>query len=134
MVQPRLIHPVPVVIEQFLPSQTIVDDDFREPVQHAARAAQVTVDGQPKWGADESSQPTRGGVEEGSDGYVLFRYKDLDDAGVTLKRSDRFVSIGGLNTDVYITRLRPEGHYTDQGGPTLIKAFFADRQPSRQAE
>jgi hypothetical protein len=34
--------------------------------------------------------------------------------------------------DVYVTKLRYEGHYPDQHGPGLVKAFFNDRAPERQ--
>jgi len=131
MVQPNLIHPVPIDVEQWVEAETIVDDDFREPVQQAARAVVTTVVGQPRWGIEKGLQPTIIGAEAESDGYVLFRYKDLEAAGIELKTNDRFIKIGKIVTDVYITKLRPEGHYTDQGGATLVKAFFADREPSR---
>ena len=45
---------------------------------------------------------------------------------------DRFKKIGSVDTDVFITRLEFQGHYPDQGGPTLVKAHFTDRQPSKQ--
>ena len=69
---------------------------------------------------------------EGSDGYVLFRRIDLDTAGITLQRQDRFSKLGHVETDVYIVRLEHTAHYPDQGGPTLVKAYFEDRGPSRQ--
>lgn len=134
MAIPNLIHPVPIVIRQIDESETIYDDDMREPVQQTVRGASVTVNGQVKWGMEKSFTSTARGAEEGSDGYVLFRYVDLAAAGITLKREDRFLKLGNVDVDVYVKALRPEGHYSDQGGPTLVKAFFADRQPSRQTE
>jgi len=131
---PNLIHPVPVEIRQIDESETIYDDDMREPVQQSVRASTVTVPGQVKWGMDQNLQTRLRGAEEGSDGYVLFRYVDLAAQGITLAREDRFVKLGNVDVDVYVKALRPEGHYSDQGGPTLVKAFFADRQPSRQTK
>lgn len=131
---PNLIHPVPVSIQVLDRTETFYDDDFREPVQQAARASTVIVSGQIKWGVDEEKGSQRGGVVEGSDGYVLFRLVDLAAATppVTIKREDRFLRLGTVDVDVYVTALRYEGHYDDVGGPTLVKAFFQDRQPARQ--
>ncbi len=133
MVMPNLIHPVPVTIQQFDIAATIQDDDYREPVQQAARKANVTiVRGQPKWSGEKDLTYTKGGVQLKADGYVLFRYKDLEAASVELRDNDRFTLIGKQVVDVYIVKLRPLGHYTDQSGETLVKAFFMDRQPARQ--
>lgn len=129
---PRLIHPVPISIQQFNLSATIQDEDYREPVQQAARGTTVEAVGQVAWSGDKELEFTRGGVQEKANGYVLFRYRDLNAKSITLKDNDRFISIGGIETDVYIAKLLPIGHYTDQGGPTMVKAFFIDRQPSRQ--
>jgi len=134
MAIPNLLHPVPVQISQTDESETIYDDDMREPVQQCVRGSTVTVYGQVKWGMDQKYNSRRQGVEEDSDGYVLFRYVDLNAAGITIKREDRFLKLGNIDVDVYVTGLRPEGHYSDQGGPTLVKAYFSDRQPSRQTK
>jgi hypothetical protein len=129
---PNLIHPVPITIQQLNKSATFMDDDFREPVQRAAHTAEVIVPGQIKWGGKDSLVFTRGGVQESSNGYVLFRYVDLVAAGITLKDNDRMVKLGNIECDVYIIRLEPCGHYPDVGGASMVKAHFADRQPSRQ--
>lgn len=135
---PNLLHPVPVIIEQINKARqednsgdgTWFDDDFREPVQQAARSSVVTVQGQPRWGNSQKLGASRMGPESEATGYVVFRYVDLADAGITLQQNDRFTKIGTLDTDVYIISMRPEGHYADVGGPTLVKAFFKDRQPA----
>lgn len=140
MVMPNLIHPVPIVIEQIDQERqednagdgTWFDDDFREPVQQAARAASIQCPGQPKWGSSSRLGASLAGAESEATGYVLFRYVDLEAKSITLRKNDRFTLIGKQATDVYIVSLRPEGHYTDQGGATLLKAFFKDRQPSKQ--
>lgn len=129
---PNLIHPCDVKIKQILKSSTIMDEDAREPVQQAKRAATKTVPGQPKWGQQYGLGAGKAGAVEGSDGYVLFRKIDLDAASVTLQPNDRFVQIGHVMTDVYIIKLEWCGHYQDQSGPTMVKAHFADRQPSKQ--
>jgi hypothetical protein len=132
MVQPNLINPVPIEIEQLDISTTIYDDDFREPIAQASRTTKVTIKGQVKWETKDGLRVMRGGVEEIAAGYVLFRLIDLAANNITLRQNDRFTKLGTEITDIYIIALRPEGHYADIGGPTLVKAFFADRQPTRQ--
>jgi hypothetical protein len=133
MVQPNLIHPVPVVIQRKDAAATVVDDDFREPVQQAARKSNVTIPGQVKWYSDQDLQMiSKGGPDEVSDGYVLFRYRDLEAANSPIARGDRFIKIGRIDVDVYVTKVEPQAHWPDQGGATLVKAYFTDRQPGRQ--
>lgn len=129
---PNLIHPCNVKIKQILKASTIYDEDAREPVQQATRAAVKIVPGQPKWGQQYGIEAGKAGVAEGADGYVLFRKVDLDAANVTLQPNDQFIQMGHVETDVYIVRLEWCGHYPDQQGPSLLKAHFADRQPARQ--
>jgi hypothetical protein len=132
MALPRLLHPVPIVIEQISKATTFYDEDAREPIQAAARSSQETVQGQVKWEGDLALDVAAGGAQEGAQGYVLFRYTDLAAKGITLAQNDRIVKIGQQEVDVYVTKLRPVGHYPDQSGASLVKAFFMDRQPSRQ--
>ncbi|KKN30264.1 hypothetical protein LCGC14_0835790 [marine sediment metagenome] len=132
MVQPNLIHPVPVEIQQIDLGGTFMDPDAREPVQHATRATTVTVPGQPRWNSQLTKGHERGGRTESAIGYVVFRTLDLNANSVVLQVNDRFKKIGTVDTDVFIERLEHTGHYPDQGGPTLVKAHFTDRQPSKQ--
>ena len=139
MVLPNLIHPIPVEITPLLRQNTIVDDDYREEVQTVAYGATTTVVGQIKWTADNRLRTTRAGNEDESGGYILFRRVDLDAAGLSdsPKQGDRILAYGSgtgrREVDVYVVRTRPEGHYPDQGGYSLIKAFFRDRSPGRQS-
>lgn len=119
-------------IQKIDTSETVYDDDYREPVQQSVRSPTVVVSGQIKWGLDEELASERGGAIEGSDGYVLFRLVDLEAVSHVIAREDRFIKLGTIVVDVYVTALRYEGHYTDVGGPSLVKAFFAGRQPGRQ--
>lgn len=130
--RPRLIHPVPVTIEQIKTGSTVYDDDMREPVQQAARASTAVVPGQIAWGADRNYQGAAQGPQEASDGYVTFRYADLKAQGVELRREDRFARFGCQEVDVYVVKVQPLGHYADQGGASLVRAYFSDRQPSKQ--
>lgn len=136
MVLPRLIHPIPTDIQSFDPQSTIQDDGYEEPVQIVEYGTTFTVNAQWKWFSDKELQSQNYGAEEKSDGYVLMRRVDLLALGQSIKRGDRIGAYGvganRLETDLYITKVRHEGHYPDQGGPALVKAYFSDRQPSRQ--
>jgi hypothetical protein len=129
---PNLLHPVPVKIRQLSRSTTVYDDDAREPIQIVGRTSELTVQGQVRWYEQYRQEPTLVGVVEGASGYVLFRLADLEAQSVVLQRQDQFVQIGSRETDVYVVALEWVGHYADQGGPTMVKAHFADRQPARQ--
>ena len=129
---PNLIHPVPITIRQLSKSNTLMDEDFREPIQQAIHSSDKTLLGQISWNAENAMDFTTGGVQESSDGYVLFRYVDLEAVGVTLHNNDRIIKLGNIDVDLYIVRMKPCGHYPDASGATMVKAYFVDRQPSRQ--
>lgn len=136
MVLPRLIHPIPTQIQPVLPSSTIQDDGYNEPVQDVSYGDTYTINGQWKWYSDKELSQLRYGTQELSDGYVLLRVRDLAALGKTLSRGDRIAGYGSgngrLELDLYVVKVRYEGHYPDQGGPSLVKAFFKDRQSDRQ--
>ncbi len=91
---PRLIHPVPVTIEQISTANTLYDDDAREPIQFAARTTPKTIAGQVSWQSQFNEGNTRGGTIESSAGYVLFRQIDLTAASIELHLEDRISRIG----------------------------------------
>jgi hypothetical protein len=131
---PNLLHPVPIRVEQIQRGAVEVDPDYDEEYEVIARAAVVVLPGLVKWGYSDHFRANDTGPQEGEDGYVLFRLVDLRAQGlVSIYRGDKFIQLGGnpnaIGTDVYVVRLRFEGHYPDQNGPTLLKAFFSDRQP-----
>jgi hypothetical protein len=128
---PNLLHQVPISIQTQNTANTQYDDDYREPIQQTTKNTSKIVDGQVKWANSEEIKITIGGIQKKADGYVLFRYIDLDNKSVTLNINDRFISIDGEDTDVYVIKLRPCGHYPGLG-KTMVKAFFEDRQPQKQ--
>jgi len=133
MTLPFLLHPVPITVERLDTASTLYDEDAREAVQQASRATEVTIPGQVKWGSVDKVEMERQGVAEGADGYVLFRKVDLDAASIELAPNDRITRIGHVETDVYVLKLQPMGHYTDQVGHTLVRAWFEDRTPAKVA-
>lgn len=128
---PRLLHPVPVELEQIDKPGTVYDEDGREPVQQAARRAAVRLPAQLKFDDSETLRPTTTGPTSGADGYALFRMKDLKTAGITLRIGDRLRLAGDVPLDVYIDRLQPIGHLP-RWNSTLVRAYFSDRQPAKQ--
>lgn len=128
---PNLIHPIDVKIEQINKGSTFYDDDAREEVQIVGRVPTVTVKAQVKWDFEISLKATKGGAQEDASGYVLFRLLDLDALGIEIKRGDRFVEFGNRPANVYVVRVQPTATYDDVNGPTLLKAFFSDREPSQ---
>lgn len=133
---PNLIHPLPTHVQSVNPGATIQDEGYREPVQTVAYGETYTAPGQWKWISDRELRMQDAGAEEYSTGYVLFRMSDLRALGKTISRGDRIIGYGSgaakVDLDVYVTKLRYEGHYPDQQGPALVKAFFNDRASERQ--
>lgn len=129
---PNLIHPIDVVIQRRDLGSTFVDDDFREPIQHAARTASITVKGQIKFFTQEELNLERGGAQIDSTGFVLFRYHDLNRLGVSVGIGDRFTKLGKIDVDYYVVRTESKGHWPDRGGATLLRCYFQDRTPSKQ--
>lgn len=127
---PRLLHPVLVTLEQSSISNTLYDEDAREPMQQSAYSTPVTIQGQVQYGSSREQSFRFGGIREEESGYVLFRKLDLDGNSITLKINDRITNIGNIEHDCYITRLEPLGHYSAFGN-TMVKAYFSDRQPGK---
>ena len=130
MVEPTLIHPVDVIIEQGIKAQTSFRSDAREPVRRLKRTAPITLSAQIKWNRSDDPVMEFEGVTEGSRGYLLFKYKDLENVSVVIKRGDKIIKIDRIDYELFVTQLRPAGHYPDQGGATLLKAYFSDREPT----
>lgn len=129
-IDPTLIHPVTVIIEQGDKADTSYRNDAREPVRKLKRKANVTLSGQIKWKKTDDPSPDFTGITEDSLGYILLKWKDLDKLGVVVARGDKIIKIDRIDYELYVTQLMPSGHYPDQNGSTLLKAFFADREPT----
>jgi hypothetical protein len=136
--QPRLLHPVPVWLKKIDRMFTaIMDENFSEPVGQVRKSqSSIKLYAQLKIGATNSFDPSFGGAEEHSVGYMLFRTSDLRGANFELERGDRVVQLGdGDNkreVDYYIVKVEYVGHYSAAKGATMVKAFFSDRQPANQ--
>jgi hypothetical protein len=128
---PNLIHPINCTLERIDKAATIYDEDAREPVQRASRFDAIQISAQPHWFSERELQTLAQGPNDSSRGYLLFRYVDLLSAGIMVQINDRVTMQGHLPTEVYITRTQPMGHYPDQNGASLLKAWFTDRNPAK---
>lgn len=133
MAIPNLIHPIDIDIEQISKGTTIYDPDTREPIQQVDRASLVTIKGQPRWRSLDSVRMERGGDEVDAKGYIVFRKEDLDASAIMININDKVVRIGHqTGLDYYITKIEWIGHLPRFNGPSLMKAWFDDRNPSKQ--
>lgn len=132
MVLPNLLHPVPILLQRLDRGATVYDHDARTPVQTSRRLADVSVPGQVKWFSIEELQAAAGGATEQAKGYVVFRYIDLTARAASVAMGDRIQFTGNAAQEVYVTRLEPFAHYPDQGGPSMVKAWFTDRKPAKE--
>lgn len=136
--RPNLIHPIPVFLRQSERELTAVqDDNLHEPVGQVRRPqSPIRLLAQVSWGKDEDQDAVEGGRAGSSDGYLLFRTSDLRSKHVTLAIGDRVTQIGDGNaaqqTDLYFVSFKWMGHYPDQRGASLVRAYFEDRSPSRE--
>lgn len=132
---PRLLHPILVSIRQIQRSNTpIMDTDLHEPVGQALRDQKpVQLYAQVKEMEDAGLQVSVGGRLENANGYLLFLTSDLHAQGISLQIGDRVVQVGEeLNArfvDWYFVKFQHRGHYPSAKGATIVKAWFADRQP-----
>jgi hypothetical protein len=151
---PLLIHPIPIRIERRNTAATTFDHRAREPVRQLWRAgagpgtgtavdlvAQVNFNREDGIGVPKIRPH---GVEETSEGYLLFRVVDLLAAGVAtdhgdgtvdfgIERGDRITRIGRRRTNYFVTFFRDVAGYDDQGGATLLEVDFSSRNPSSPA-
>ena len=130
---PNLLFAILCDIEPIDRASTTYDTELQEPVGSTKRATFVTVSAQVKIETAEAPAANAAGIEERDSGYLLVRQIDIDRIGYAPKRGDRIIRIGTRTAlDLYVTRKQYRGHWTDQGGHSLIRLHFADRHPTRQ--
>jgi hypothetical protein len=136
--KPNLIHPIPVFIRKAEKSLTAVQDhNLHEPVGQVRRPqAPTRLLAQISWGLDNNITQEMLGISGSCDGYVLFRTSDLRAKHFAIEVSDLIVQLGEdsalQHVDLYISSLKWMGHYPDQHGSSLVRAYFQDRGPARQ--
>jgi len=134
MVQPNLIHPVPVYVERVADADdTLWDEDANEPIGERERQSAVRLRAQVRWRSIEDPDWQWAGVDEKTRGYLVFRYRDLERRGVTIERGDRITKVGKRTVNLFVTGFEDAAHYTDLGGAGFLLAFFEDRTPAERA-
>jgi len=126
---PDLIHPIPVEIEQIDKGKTAYDDDAREAVRTIGRSVVQKLEAQVSWSVKDEPIPGKQGISEEARGYLLFRRNDLIGKSIIINRGDKIIKIGHDDVELFILGRTPAGHYPDQGGATLLQAYFGDRNP-----
>jgi hypothetical protein len=124
---PNLLHPVKITLQRRNVIDTLFDEDMREPIGQTSYYAEETLAGQVSWENKDNVYVDEKGTQLKAIGYILFRYVDLESKGITLKYKDRIKKIGRHEEELYIINTKPIGHYPDQDGATLIRAYFTDR-------
>jgi hypothetical protein len=124
---PNLLHPVKITLQRRNVTDTLFDEDMREPIGQTSYYAEETLMGQVSWENKDNVYVDEKGTQLKAIGYVLFRYVDLESAGIVLKYQDRIKKIGRHEEELYIIKTKPMGHYPDQDGASLIRAYFVDR-------
>jgi len=104
-----------IIIDQLDTSRTVKDTDFREQVGGKIHTTRLTLSGQVNLAQKKMyfvATPSRTGDQQETKGHLVFIKKELDDAGVTLKKGDTIVEVGPeanptpINCD--IDSVRPE--------------------------
>jgi hypothetical protein len=124
---PNLLHPVKITLQRRNVTDTLFDEDMREPIGQTSYYAEETLMGQVSWENKDNVYVDEKGTQLKAIGYVLFRYVDLESAGIVLKYQDRIKKIGKHEEELYIIKTKPMGHYPNQDGASLIRAYFVDR-------
>lgn len=132
---PELIEPIPVLFQQIDKTATTFSTGVsgrREIQNYVARTATVSVPAQVVFG-DTTNRPefSQLGVDENARGYVVVRYKDMTDLGITLKRGDKITKLGQLDVNYFLLHGNgdPAAHFSAIGGFTLLRLQFSDKEP-----
>lgn len=128
-----LIEPSEIVIEQLDKESTIYDELSREPIKQVRRKTRVTLEAQVSWTRNQRvgfHEGGQGGAQNEATGYLVFMRRDVEDAGVTLQRGDRIVSIAGINLTplTFLTGEQRAGHLANN--PNLAIWDMSDRRPT----
>lgn len=126
---PNLIHPIPIELRLLNRENTVWDQKAREPIGRAVREIPVQLQAQVRW--NEIGKPVAEftGVRGESKGYLMFRYRDLEAAGVTIKRGDKITKIGNRVCSMFAAWFEDAGHYQDFTGACFLLVWFLDREP-----
>ena len=142
MPQPKLHHPLNVVIEPLDTDSTIYDEHAREQIQVVSRSPSITIAAQVEYRdfvqhAQADASYDRRGIKAEERGYLLIRYIDAKyvENGPYVPRIGDKITMIGLGSETpqpmtaFVHRMKPTAHYP-RLGKTMVKLFYADRKPA----
>lgn len=105
---PSQLNTCDVIISRFDKTNTVIDEDFGQPVGMTERLVDVTVSGQVAIGEmTDVDMEGSGGVDRSS-GHIVFDKSVLDDSSVTIAPGDKISSLCGVTVDYIITGVSNE--------------------------
>ncbi len=132
--QPELIEPIDVIIEQIDKAATPYSSGLagrREHMGNVQRKTAITLPAQVAFGdVAMKTKFTQLGPDEQAKGYMVLRFIDLSNKGVTLKRGDKIIKLGQLDVEYFLLHSQgdPAAHFSSIGF-SLLRMFFGDRNP-----
>lgn len=128
---PSLLHPNNVTIEPKEAASALVDDYSSEIIRGSGRGTEFIIPAQVHWEREKDADPHQQDIVESSTGHITVRRWDAERLGVSLpKRGDRITKLDDAAVRLYIIRTTPLGHYSASDKPTLLRAYFTDREPT----
>jgi len=137
-----LIEPMDVTIEQIdktqtpPPSGTIPGgiDGRKWPNNHVPRKTKIILEAQVVFGnVDQDGNHTQMGTDEQRKGYIVVRFQDLKDKGISLQRGDKITKLKSIQSeqDVELFLLHSSGDLAAHvgGAFALTRIEFQDREP-----
>ena len=128
--RPNLVHPIWVTVDKIDKTQTVYDTDAREPIRSAAHPVTVRIQAQHQPSGARALEVFPQGASDNVTGYILVQRADLTRLSWEPKRGDRITQIGIQVMSNYVVGTQPAAHYPDQSGYSLLRVFYADRNPS----
>lgn len=128
LINPKLLNPTTIVIEQKDDAQTVFDHR-RRAANVIARKPQVTLKAQIKWlttAAKGDPETGQIGIDEQQTGYAVVLAKDFRALASPIVRGDRVVKIEDVDVSLFVTRIEYASHYAGQF--RLVKIVFEDRE------
>lgn len=135
---PKLIEPIQITVEQIDKTETEFSGGLsgrREPLNSVVRKT-VSFPAQVVFGnTDQITDFSQLGPDEQSQGYLVVRYVDLKNLGITLRRGDKIVQMGTGNgamaVELYLlhTTDKPGAQFSSLQGFSLARVPFGDRNP-----
>ena len=132
---PELIEPINVEIEQIDKTTTVASTGVsgrREFVGNIQRKTKIVLSAQVAFSnTDMITKFNQIGPDEQAKGYLVLRFIDLANKGVTLQKGDKIIKLGQLDVEYYLLHGTgdPAAHFSSISGFTLFRMFFGDRNP-----